>query len=303
LLDLLAHAVHGADDIGARLTVQHHQHGRLVVAREAEVAQVLDRIDDLADVGELDPRAVAIRDDQILVLVRDARLIVGVELIALTVTFDGAFGAVGVRRGERGPYVFEADAVVIERCWIQLDAHRRIGRTVDVDLADARQLRQRLREDRRGQIVELRARQRVRGERENQDRRVGGIDLVIGRIAAQAGWQIGARGIDGRLHVARRAVDVAIQTELQRYARGTHRALRRHLRHVGNLSEVPFKRTRDAVGHRIGTRARQARLHGNSREVDLRQRRDRELDKREDTGERYAKRKQRGRNGAFDKGT
>ena len=39
---------------------------------------------------------------------------------------------------------------------------------------------------------------------------------MIGRIGAQARRQVGARGVDRRLHVARRAVDVAVEAELQR---------------------------------------------------------------------------------------
>jgi hypothetical protein len=42
---------------------------------------------------------------------------------------------------------------------------------------------------------------------------------VIGRIGLEAGGQIGARGVDRRLHVARRAVDVAVEAELQGDAR------------------------------------------------------------------------------------
>jgi hypothetical protein len=80
-------------------------------------------------------------ESKILVLVCDARLIVGVELITLAVAFDDAFGAVGIGGRERSPYVFKADAVVIQRGRIQLHAHGWVGRTVDIDFADAGQLR------------------------------------------------------------------------------------------------------------------------------------------------------------------
>jgi hypothetical protein len=126
---------------------------------------------------------------------------------------------------------------------------------------------------------------------------------VISRVAAQARRQIRARCIDGGLHIARSAIDVAIESELQGDTRRTHRALRGHFGDVGNLSEVTLKRTGNAVSDRIGTRSGQARLHRDSRKVDLRQRSDRKLDECKYTGERHAYRKQRGRNGAFDKGT
>ena len=60
---------------------------------------------------------------------------------------------------------------------------------------------------------------RLRGQRQDQDRRVGRIDLAVGRVAAAGGRQVGARGVDRRLHVARGAVDVAVEVELQRDAR------------------------------------------------------------------------------------
>ena len=47
------------------------------------------------------------------------------------------------------------------------------------------------------------------------DRRIGRIHLAVGGIGGQIGGQISARRINGGLHVARRAVDVAAQVELQ----------------------------------------------------------------------------------------
>ncbi len=62
-------AVDGVDDVGAGLAVDDHQHRRLAVG-EAGIAQVLDAVDDLADVGQADRRAVAVGDDQRAVFVR-----------------------------------------------------------------------------------------------------------------------------------------------------------------------------------------------------------------------------------------
>ena len=44
-------AVHGIDDVGAGLAEDDHQHRRLAVG-VARIADIFDRIDDLADVGD-----------------------------------------------------------------------------------------------------------------------------------------------------------------------------------------------------------------------------------------------------------
>ena len=56
----------------------------------------------------------------------------------------------------------------------------------------------------------------VGGQRQDQDRRIGWVDLAIGRIAGQVGRQLAAGGVDGGLHVAGGGVDIAVQIELQR---------------------------------------------------------------------------------------
>ena len=101
---------------------------------------------------------------------------------------------------------------------IDFHAHRRSGAAADEHLAHALDLRELLRQDGGGQVIDLGHVVLVRRERQDHDGRVGGIDFAIRRIRRQVGGQIGARRIDGGLHVARCAVDVAAQIELQRDA-------------------------------------------------------------------------------------
>ena len=127
-----------------------------------------------------------------------------------------ALGPVGVRGREHGAHVLQAEAVAVQLRRIDLDAHARAascrprspGRRPAPATASAH--------DRRGRVVHLARGQDVRGQRQDQDRRVGRIDLAIGRVARQVGGQIAAGGVDGGLHVARGGVDVAVQIELQR---------------------------------------------------------------------------------------
>ena len=99
---------------------------------------------------------------------------------------------------------------------VELDAHRVLLRAVDLDLRDARDRRDALRHHDLAVLVELRQRQDLRGQRQVEDRLVGGIDLAVGRRRRHVGRQLAARGGDRRLDVERGAVEVARQVELQR---------------------------------------------------------------------------------------
>jgi hypothetical protein len=243
---------------------------------------------------KLDRGVVAVGDDEVAILVGLGRLVVGVDLVVEVVVLDRALGAVGVGGGERGADVLEADAVFEQRAGIELHPHRRQGAADDVDLADAVELRQPLLQHVGGDVVHLPRGAGGRGHRQHHDRRVGGVDLAIGRIGAQAGGRVGAGGVDRRLHVARRAVDVAVEAELQLNAGRAERTRRGHLVDVGDLPEMALERRGDRTRHRVGARARHARRHRDVGKVDLRQRRNRQLGEGEQPGERDADGQQRG---------
>ncbi len=237
------------DDVGAGLPVEDHQHRRLAVG-EPGVAQVFRALDDIGDIGEPHRRAVAIGDDQRPVILGLDGLVVGVELEAAVALVDRAFRAVRVGRGKRGAHVFEADAVFEQRQRVELDPHRRRRGAADRHLADALDLRQRGLQDGRGGVVHLALGLGVGGQRQDQDRGVGRVDLAVGRVGSQAGRQIGARRVDRRLHVARRAVDVAAQAELQGDAGRADGARRGHLGDVGDHPEMALERRRHGGRHR-----------------------------------------------------
>ena len=78
---LRANAVHGLDDVGARLAEDDDDHGALAV-QIAGGADVLHRVDHIGHVGEPHRRAVVIADDQRLVLVGLRDLVVGDDVRA-----------------------------------------------------------------------------------------------------------------------------------------------------------------------------------------------------------------------------
>ncbi len=268
------------DDVGARLAIEHDDHRGAPVG-DPSVAQILDRIDDIRDIRQADRGAVAIGDHQRAIGRSLVRLVVGVELPAPLVVLDRALWAVRVGGVEGGAHVLEADRITEERVRVELDAHRGQGAAADRHLTDAVDLRQFLLQHRRGGIIELAGAARLRGQRQHQDRGTCGVDLVIARIALETDRQVGARGIDCRLHVAGGTVDVAVEAELEHDARIAAIVRRSHLADVGDLREMALQRRGDARRHDLRARAGELRLDDDRREIDLRQQRHRQQKERD----------------------
>ena len=141
----------------------------------------------------------------------------------------------------------------------------------------------------RHRVVDLPRRARRRGQRQDDHRRVGRVRLAVGRVAAQRGRQVGARGVDRGLHLARGAVDLAVQVELQADARRAVAAGRGHLVDAGDRCRAAAP----AASRRWSPWSRGSRRAGcaddrDRREVDLRQRRHRQHEERRDAGQRDA---------------
>ncbi len=194
--------------------------------------------------------------------------------------------AVHVGGGERRAHLVEADAVAIERRRVELDAHAGERAAAHEHLAHALDLRELLLEDRGGGVVEPVGRDRVRGEREDQDRRVGRVDLPVVGVVRQVRRELAARGVDRRLHVARGCVDVPREIELEDDRGRAQVARRRHLLHARDAAELPLERHRHRRGHGLRARPGQRRLHLDGGELDLRQRCHRELAEGHPAGER-----------------
>ena len=72
----------------------------------------------------------------------------------------------------------QADAELAEQQRIDLHANRRLRTPAHIYLPDTRDLRDLLRQNRVGHVEHLRLRGRIRGQRQNHNRRFGGIDLA-----------------------------------------------------------------------------------------------------------------------------
>ena len=214
----------------------------------------------------------------------------------------GALGTVGVGRHDRRAHVLQPDAVLVERRRVEFDAHRGQRGSPHRHLPDAFQLRELLREDRRGRVVHLPLRKGLGSQRQDHDRRVGRVHLAIGRVVRQARRQQGARRVDGGLHVVGRAVDVAAEVELQRDARRPERARGSDLGDPGDPAQRPLEGRGHRRGHGLGARAGQLGSHRDGREIHLRQRRHRQQPECEDARQRDAQRQERRRDRALDEG-
>jgi len=127
-----------------------------------------------------------------------------------------------------------------------------------------------------GVVVDFDQRQRVRLRGDDQDGRVGRIDLLVGRRVRQVLRQLSAGRVDRGLNVLRGRIDVAVEVELHRNRRGPQCAGGRHLRDAGDLRELPLKRLGHGGCHRLRAGAGQLGRDLDGRKIHLRQRRDRQ---------------------------
>ena len=126
-------------------------------------------------------RAVAIGDDDRLVVRARKQLVVGADGVRLARAVERALGLVDVGGGDGGAQIFKAQVVGGKLRGVGLDAHRGLLSAGDGDQADAGDLRDLLRQVGVGGVFDLVQRQRVGSERQRHDRRVGRIHLAVDR--------------------------------------------------------------------------------------------------------------------------
>ncbi len=245
------------DDVRSGTPEDHDEHGRLAVG-ESSGAQVLDGIPHVGHLRELQRRAVLPGDDDGTILLCLVQLVVGVDLMDHVAVHQPPGRTTDVGGGEHLPDVLQPDAVPAERLRVELHAHRGQRAAADEHLPHALHPRQALLDDARRRVVHLTRAHGVGGEGVDDDGRVRGVHLAIGRIHRQRRRQVGARRVDGRLHVARGAVDVPVEVELEHDRGRAERARRRHLGDAGDASELALQRRRHRARHGLRARAGKA---------------------------------------------
>ena len=215
--DLRLQRIDRGDDIGIGLPGDQHL-DRALAVEQPHGARVFRAIEHLGHVRQPHRRAIAPGHHQRGEVAGLQRGLVRIDLpghaVALAVDpLDRAARAVRAGRLQGGADVFQPDpgAGQLER--IDLDPHARQRGAAEFDIADPLHLQQLLLDDVRDRIVDLRRGADRRGHGQDQDRRVGRVDLAVGRVGLEAGGQVGAGRGDGRLHVARGAIDIARKVE------------------------------------------------------------------------------------------
>ncbi len=164
--------------------------------------------------------------------------------------------------------------------------------------ANALDLRELLRQLLVGDALDLGERHGVGGERQRDDRRVGGIDLGVDRRRRQIGRQQTAGRVDRRLHFLLSHVEAEVEIELQGDPPGRPPPEKLHRRHpvqVGHLTERALQRRGDGLRHHLGAAARVGRLHLDGRIIDLGQGRQRQEVERHQPGQQHGQHQQRSR--------
>src|ERR1700681_959725 len=233
--------LYGLDDVGAGLALDRQEDRRLLVEPGGNQL-VLSRADGLADIAYADRRAIAIGDDQIGVVFRMEQLIVGIERVGLARAVERAFRKVDIGLAEYRAPIPQVDAASRQRLRIDLYADGRLLLTSDADEADSRYLRDLLQQNILCIGVDGGQWQAVRGDSEHHDRRVGRIDFTDQRRIRHIFGQVGGRSVDRRQCVGDRAIDRAVQIELQGDLDITERARRRHLGEARDLTELQLER-------------------------------------------------------------
>ena len=259
--------------IGAGFPLNGQQNSRLAVEPGSE-RPVLGRLDRSPDVPDANRRSVAISHDRVLKALDRPQLVICVKRNGLLTAVQQPGRLIDGQVRDGGAKRFEIKVLGGELGRIDLDADRRILLAPDCHEADARDLREPLRHDRIGVVADRHDRQHFRGERDQEDRRVGRIGLAIGRGAQERGRQLPLRGVDRRLHILGRRIDGAAAVELQRDLGESRAAARSHLAQAGNLAELPFELGGDRRRHRVRVGPGYLGRYLDRRRIDLGQRGD-----------------------------
>ena len=277
-------AFNGLDDIRARLLEDNQECAGLARRRGAKQI-VFGAVNRMADIGDPDRRPLLIREDDVAVIGRLHDLVVRGDREALQSAVYRALGCVGGDVAENRADVLQGE---ISRCQlfrIDLHTHRRLLLPADVNQSDAMNLRDLLRENILGVIVRFGKRRRVRGHRQDEDRRIRRVILAIVRRRGQICGEPPAGRRDRSLDVLRRGVDVPVQLELNVNLGIAKRIDRGELDDAGDLTELLLERVCDRGGHGLRARTGELSRHLNRWKIHLRQRSDRKIEKGRDPRE------------------
>ena len=210
----LAHGVDHAHRVRAGLA-QHRQRDRVVAIEGGPGLERLDAVLDLCHVLQAHRVATAVGDDQFAELGGVAQLPVGLQRQRLARPVERADRRVDVGRAQRRAQLVQADVACRQRVGLHADAHGKTLLAEDVDLGHAFDRGQRRRDQVLGIVLQLRRGHRRRGQRDQEHRCVGRVDLAVRRRVRHVLRQRALGAQQRGLHVDGGRVDVATFLELE----------------------------------------------------------------------------------------
>ena len=277
---------------------EHDAAGAVVPRRDLVVLHAVEYPSDLVEPHR---GAVAIGNDDRCIGLCGHELTGRLDRCCLVASVQRSGRQVDVAVAHRLFDIGQRDAASGQRVRIELNAYRVLLRAVYLHLRNATDGRYLLSEQVLRVLGNGRRRQRRRRQYDIHNRRVGRVHLALGRWRRHRRGQRARRGGDRRLHVLRGGVDVAVERELQRDGRQAVRGDRGHRVDAGNRRELLLQRRSDRRGHRVRVRAGELRLHLDSREIDIRQRVDRQQPISDDAEDQDTDHDQYGHHGPADK--
>jgi hypothetical protein len=249
-LELWQQCLHGVGDrdgVRARLTLNAQRDGALfapVCVEPRRRPLILDAVHDRAKLAEPDRCAVAVRHHHVLVLIGVHQLAGRLQREGLVRSDDRAGRRVDVPGAERRLDFVDADLPRRERVRIQLRMDGVLLAAQHLDLRDAADHRDTLRDARFGVLVERPRRHGGGRDDKIENGLVGGIHFGEGGRRWHALRQQARRLGDCRLHVHGGAVETPVQVELERDLRGAERVHRRHRLEPRDHRELVLERRR-----------------------------------------------------------
>ena len=272
-----------------------------MVVETAAVA-VLHRIAYLGHVREPHGLAVLPAQHQVREVGGVLQLAAGGHQPAVAFILQKTLGRLGAGGHHHLACILQRHAQGSQRAGLETDAHGWQRCAAQRDLAHPLHARDLLQHDVVGQVVELAGRKRGRRQRQRQDGRRGGIELAEGGPSGHAGRQLVDDAVDGRLHLARGLVQVAVDVEEEPHLGGAGAAGRRDGRQPRNGAQRPFQRPGHGRRHAGGAGPGQAGRDHHHRRVDLRQGRHRQLSPRQPAGQQDGQRQHGAADGSADEG-
>ena len=244
-----ANAVHRFDDVGIGLFENHHNDGGFD-AHPPGVEVVLHPVHNVAQAAQPDGNAVGLGQDEGVIIFGLINLVVAGQRVKQIAVFHAAFGRIHIHLAEQRADILQAQAGGGELGRVDLDPHGGFLRARDDDLADPFHLAEALADNFISEFKDGGGQEAVGGHAQDQNGRVGRIDLAIGRRPRQVERQFAGGGIDGGLDIARRAVHRPVQIKLKGDVAAAQAADGSHFIDARDLSQPPFQGRGERGGHR-----------------------------------------------------